>query len=281
MVSNGMNQKLAIIILNYRSWQDTLLEIDICNRVLDVANEDVIVIDNCSPNESAERLKERADEIGFVFIESKENKGYGAGNNIGMKYALNHGYTYAFILNNDIIIKDSNLISKLLSVFNEDRRIAVVNPDIFAPNGHMFNRDALKPSFYDYTIGLIDYRKKGRAIKNVNGYGYIYRPQGCCMLVDLSKMEDVGFFDEKIFLYCEEPILAERLLRKNYLCACNTTAAVIHNHSKTVKSVFNRKKIISLQNKSFAYYLREYRKFSLAQTKICLMFNTIKFLILE
>ena len=276
-----MNYKVAVIILNYKTWRDTLEEINICRNILSVNCEDIVVVDNCSPNESVERLKEKADEIGYVFIESNKNKGYGAGNNIGMKYALKHGYSHALILNNDIIIKDPNLILILLSIFDNDENVAVVNPDIYAPDGHLFNRDSVRPSFFDYTFGLFNYKKKGRILKEINGFGYIYRPQGCCMLVDLNKMKDVDYFDEKVFLYCEEPILAERLLKKNYLCACNPYTSVVHNHSKTVKSVFNKKKIIFLQNRSFAYYLMEYRRFSLVQIWTCVLFNTAKLLLLN
>ena len=39
------------------------------------------------------------------------------------------------------------------------------------------------------------------------------------MMVDLDKMNEVDYFDEKTFLYCEEPILAERLLKKKiFVC---------------------------------------------------------------
>lgn len=271
-----MNYKVAIIILNYKSWKDTIKEVKICNEILNVKNKDIIVVDNCSPNDSAEKLEKQSKNEGFVFIQSKENKGYGAGNNIGMRYALKEGYTHAFILNNDIIIKESNLISQLLSVFKAEEKVAVVNPDIYAPDGHMFNRDAIRPSFFDYTLGLAIYRKKGRKLKDIDGYGYVYRPQGCCMMVDLGKMNEVDFFDEEVFLYCEEPILAERLLKKGYFCACKTTVSIIHNHSKTVKSTFDIDQIIEINNNSFTYYLKEYRKFSNLQIMICCMFNSWK-----
>lgn len=271
-----MNYNVAIIILNYNTWEDTIGEIEICNKVLTVEHKDIIVIDNCSPNNSSEKLKEESLNMGFKFIESKENRGYGAGNNIGLRYAYAAGYTHALILNNDINIKDSGLILRLLRVFRAEENVAVVNPDIYSPEGHLFNRDAVRPSFFDYTLGLINYKKKGRKIKDIDGYGYVYRPQGCCMMVDLNKINEVNYFDEKTFLYCEEPILAERLLSKGYLCACNTDISIIHNHSRTVKSMFDVNRIIKVNNDSFAYYLREYRKYSYVKIKVCCLFNAIK-----
>lgn len=278
---NHINDNIAIVILNYKSWEDTIEEVNICKCVLNIDVDNIVVIDNCSPNDSKERLKEKSVTDGFTFIEAEDNKGYGAGNNIGLKYAFHKGYKYALILNNDIIINDSNMIFELLKTFKENDNIAVVNPDIYSPDGHLFNRDAIKPTFFDYTIGMLNYKRTGRKIKDFGGYGYVYRPQGCCMMVDLDKMNEIDYFDEKTFLYCEEPILAERFLKRKYLCACNTKVSVIHNHSKTVKSTFDVEKIIKINNASFSYYLEEYRRFNKLEIGICCFFNALKLRLLN
>lgn len=272
-------EKVAIIILNYKSWKETLNEVSICSNILKINSEDIIVIDNASPNESVTQLKKESKKKGFIFLQSKENKGYAAGNNIGMRYAYKNKYDYALILNNDILFDDENLIKKMLSVFFKDKAIAVVNTDVFSPDGHMFNRDAKKPSFFDYTFGMIAYKNKGRVIDDLGGYAYIYRPQGCCMMVDLKKLSIINYMDEHTFLYLEEPILAERLSQNGYKCALCTTAKIIHNHSETVNSVFDKKKRCKVVNASFRYYLKEYRHFNTVATNFCIVFNYIKMMI--
>lgn len=84
------------------------------------------------PNNSEKELRKNAHK-GYIFIESGTNKGYAAGNNIGLKYAYEHGYDYAWILNNDILIDDNLLLKKMIEVFEKDDFIAVVNPDIYSP----------------------------------------------------------------------------------------------------------------------------------------------------
>ena len=269
------NKRVAIILLNYKSWEDTLTEVETIHRLFHVDWKDVIVVDNCSPNESAEKLEKAADKR-FILIKSKKNDGYAAGNNIGLRYAVDSGFDYAWILNNDIIIDDPDLITQMLEVFDHDPNVAVVNPDIYAPDGHMFNRDAVRYTFLDMTLGILHYRKKGRRINDLGGYGYVYRPQGCCMMIDLKKSAAVGHLDDHTFLYCEEVILAERLLRKQYRCACCYLAKVIHNHSTTVKSVLSKKNIIRINMQSFRYYLTEYRMFGKIKTELCCLFGTIK-----
>lgn len=275
------NNNIAIIILNYNSWQDTIKEADLCNSKLKIDYKDIIIIDNASPNDSQEMLEKEAKKKNFVFIKASHNNGYASGNNIGMKYAYNHGYKYAWILNNDIEIDDVKIVSKLMNIFIKDKKIAIINPDIYSPNGYMYNRDAKKPSFYDFTIGAFNYKKKGRKINDLGDYAYIYRPQGCCMMVDLKKMKEIDFMDEHTFLYVEEPILAERLLSKGYRCACCLNAKIVHNHSTTVKSVFAKNKIRKIYRESFSYYLKEYRKFNFVKITICCFFNDIKLMITE
>lgn len=273
--------KIAVAILNYNSWKETLNEAEMCYKYLGIPYSDIIIIDNDSSNDSAINLKKISDDKGYIFLKSEHNDGYASGNNIGLRYAKANGYKYCWILNNDIIFEDTVIVKKLIDVFKNDMSIAVVNPKVLSPDGYLFNYDAVRYSFFDLTIGMLNYRKKGRNIVDLGGYGYVYRPQGCCMIVDLDKMAGIDYFDENTFLYCEEPILAERLLKKGYKCACCLTTEIIHNHSKTVKSVFQKREINKIQNESFKYYLKKYRKFNYIMISICLIFNKIKLVILD
>lgn len=273
--------EIAVIILNYRSWKDTIKEINLCNALLKIKFKNIIVVDNASPNESADILRRDAEKKGYIFIGSNINKGYAAGNNIGLRYAYSKGYKYAWILNNDIIIKDAKIIEKLFSVFIKDNSVAAVSPDIYSVEGYMYNRDAQKPTFFDYTIGILRYRKSGRKVIDLGGYAYVYRPQGCCMMIDLKITNDIEYLDEHTFLYMEEAILAERFLVNGYRCACCLNTSIIHNHSKTVKSSFNTKKIRKINNDSLRYYLSSYRHFTRIQILLCCAFNWIKWQIME
>lgn len=269
------NKSIAIIILNYNTWQDSIEEAVLVNSVCGIKPEHIYIVDNCSPNNSYQKLVENANGR-YQVIRSDNNGGYASGNNLGLRYAYEKQYEYAWILNNDIIIKDSNLVEKMLDVFSKDKSVAVVNPDIYAPDGHMFNRDSSRPSFWDFTFGMLQYRKKGRIINDLGGYAYVYRPQGCCMMVDLKKMHQINYMDEHTFLYCEEVILAERLLKENYRCAVAVGTSIVHNHSKTVKAHIQKRQIHKIQLDSFKYYLKVYRKYGQIKSNICTIFYQLK-----
>lgn len=280
MQISNIKNKTAVLLLNYNSWNET---IEISKKIVESFNinwKDIIIIDNNSNDDSNKQLKENK-KLGYIFLESNINGGYAYGNNIGLKYAKNNNYDYAWIVNNDIIINDKEYLNKVIDVFKKDEKIAVVNSDIYSPDNYLYNRDSKKPSFFDYTLGLLNYRKKGRNVVDLGGYAYIYKPQGCCMVLDVNKIDEIDYLDEKTFLYHEENILAERLLKKEYRCCICLNTSVIHNHSKIVKSNIKKSRFIKINNESFEYYLREYRRFNKFEVSICKLFNTLKLILLD
>ena len=156
---------ISVIILNYNSWKDTINEIEHIHNMFEIEYNSIIVIDNCSTNESFSKLNEFKNDKCITLIKSETNGGYAKGNNIGLKYAYDNGYNYALIVNNDIEFTDSETIKKLISCLEYDNTLATVNPDICSPNGKIYNRDSLRPNFFDMSFGMIGYIKKGRKLK--------------------------------------------------------------------------------------------------------------------
>lgn len=275
--------KLAIIILNYNSWKLTLKFI---NEQLSKVNlpkhTKIVVVDNNSSNDSLKHLEKMQKKYNYILLRSKGNNGYAAGNNIGLKWAFDNGFEYGLVANTDIIFENSEDINKMLSIFKMDSRVGVVSPRVFTSLGVEMNRNLFRPSVYDLTFGKIRYRKKGRTLpselrgKN-NDYCYNYRPQGCCMIVDLKKMNSINYMDEHTFLYMEEPILAEKLLRKRIKGACCLNVKIIHNHSTTVQSIAKQRQIYKWQNASEIYYYKKYRHFNYLEIKLCTAFTALYF----
>ena len=93
--------KVPVILLNYNSSADCCKCVADLKRQEDVELE-IIIVDNCSRKEDASAVEQLAAEQGCTFIAAKENRGYNAGNNIGLRYAANKGYKYALIANPDM-----------------------------------------------------------------------------------------------------------------------------------------------------------------------------------
>ena len=72
-----------------------------------------VVVDNDSQDGSVDYIRREFPEI--VVIKSPENLGFGKANNIGIRYALDHGADYVFLLNQDAWI-DPDALERLVSI---------------------------------------------------------------------------------------------------------------------------------------------------------------------
>ena len=95
--------KVYIIVLNYNNAADTIECLESL-REIKYANYEVILVDNASSDNSDSILSSYASEY-IHYIRNEYNYGYAAGNNIGIRYAMqrNDG-SFVWILNNDTIV---------------------------------------------------------------------------------------------------------------------------------------------------------------------------------
>jgi GT2 family glycosyltransferase len=81
------------------------------------------------------------------------------------------------------------------------------------------------------------------------------------MVVDNNKLKEIDFFDENTFLYAEEPILSEKLIKKGYKTAYYNGVRIRHLHGFSTKTFGNLKRF-QLNLSSDLYYFSKYRNFS-------------------
>ncbi len=270
MVNSPKNNSVLIVILNYMTYSMTLKLIEAIKSTLDYPHFEILVVDNDSPNESGPILYQHKMALGFELIISKINGGYAAGNNIGIRYAIQKGYEYTWILNNDIRLKSSTLLKAMVAAMEENPSIAVVSPQIYFPDGAECYQHYFRPTLWDMSFGIARSKTRRKAMDNSRSQG-IYRPQGCCMLLRNESMQAIDCMDERTFLYGEEEILAERLLKRDMYCWYCANEAVIHMESTTVNSVQNKKNKIKRVLASQELYLKYYRNFSKPARILCKM----------
>lgn len=82
-----------------------------------------VVIDNASNDGTVEYIRENFPEIHL--IESKENLGFGKANNVGMRYALDHGCDYVFLLNQDAWV-ENDTFEKLINIHKRNLEYGIL-----------------------------------------------------------------------------------------------------------------------------------------------------------
>ncbi len=267
--------KVLIVILNYGTYEMTISLINELRANLEYNNYAIMVVDNCSPNESARVLAEKAREMDFIFCANKTNAGYAAGNNIGIRYGIKHGYDYSWILNNDVELREKNVLVSMVGIAEKDRRIGCIGPMIYSLDGEICAPYCRRPTFWSMTGGIRGEKRYRQQF--IHSSGEVYRVYGCCMLLKNQAMADIDSMDERTFLYGEEDILAERLSAKGYVSYYDAEVSVTHKESSTMKQMSrNRKKFqIRETRKSMELYLKEYRKFSALPRWACEFFRCL------
>ena len=249
---------LGIIILNYNNWRVTIkcVESIVFNCQLKYR---IFIVDNNSTNDSFDVLsKEYNDNYKVEIIKNEANLGYSAGNNVGIKQAINEGIKYCIITNNDVQFK-GNTIENLYNCIKEKKDAVIVGPKIFGTDGNIQHSSKLS------RIRKIDAYEIGRLFKpakldeaNEKYPSIVYSVSGSCFMVDLDKFIQIKAFDEGTFLYNEENILGEQVSHSSYSVYFQPNAEIIHEHGATTGKI--NLFICTEYIKSYLYYWKKYRK---------------------
>lgn len=254
-----------MIILNYNSFEDTL------KLVLSLvhSNLNLVIVDNDSRDNSYAQLNHSLKEFENVhIIKNNANKGYSNGNNIGMKYAIEKLHPKYFLITNPDIEIDTKFVEKMESYLNTDSQLAAVTGVMKSLNGEIFSSSIawkLPKGFDDIFLssGLLGklYNPVSYTSYNVlskkNNIHYVDCIPGSCFMIKVNVMEQIGFFDENVFLYCEERILAKKIKDIKMKTGISLNDWFIHNH----RSQGNFKNIILHKfwiSKSRLYYNLNY-----------------------
>src|ERR1700677_1840238 len=86
--SNVKAPLVYCIVLNWNGWEDTLVCLESL-MLQDYPNLVVVVVDNCSHNDSVAKISQAYPSI--LLLETGANLGFSGGNNVGIRLALDHG----------------------------------------------------------------------------------------------------------------------------------------------------------------------------------------------
>lgn len=190
---------LYIILVNYGQKKITIECIESIKKST-FKEIHTVVVDNASNDDSYLVLKRRylKDEE-VTILQAEQNAGFSSGNNIGIKYALDHGADNIMLLNNDTIL-DPEMIRILMN--------RVDNRSVCVPKMYYYS----SPNKIWYAGGYIN-KRTGK----IEHYGLncldcsqydedkvVNFATGCCLLMNRSVVEKVGLLSEEYFMYGED-----------------------------------------------------------------------------
>ena len=254
-----MEEKIAIIILNYRNYK---LSEECVNNLIDMGiKSKIVIVDNNSNNNSYEYLKEKfKSNENIDVIENPKNVGYAAGNNVGIRYILNkdNNIKYVAIMNPDIILTYREILSNLAEKLDKNDDIAVISgmmiwkKDLNIQSVYWNIPTDMELIFehFNLTNSYFSKRNKKRIglCPDRDGIARVEVVPGCFFIIKRHVLEEINMFDEGTFLYNEENVLAVDMKKRGYKEAISISDYYIHNHNpsiglKTLKQWYNLSKI--------------------------------------
>lgn len=253
--------KTVLIILNYNDYQT-------CYRLLEkvsgyCAFDGIVVVDNCSTDDSYDMLKIKETDKVRV-IRNKENRGYAAGNNYGIQYALRkYDPEIIYIANPDVLFEEKAILS-LNQIFAQNAKAGVVAPlveqgyNVWNQPGYWGIIEELYLVIFNLHKRLIKQKLLKR--KEITEVGVV---EGSFLGIRAEAYREIGQFDERTFLYCEENILGFMLKRCGWKTYVDPVIVYQHLHSNSIKKEYRgKRKAFHHFYDSFSVYLLEYLSIS-------------------
>jgi GT2 family glycosyltransferase len=184
-------------------------------------NLKVTVVDNGSTDDSVSRIKVAYPDI--LLLQNEENLGFAGGNNVGIRYALERGADYVWLLNNDTIPAPDALSALMAKASSDDRIGAVASICYYA------DAPSTVQAWGGSRVNLwIGYSGLSRVPREDDWFDSL---NGTSILISRAALKDVGLLDEAFFVYWEDTEFCLRLRKKGWRIAAAADSHVLHKVS--------------------------------------------------
>jgi len=258
--------KVAIIILNWNSFEDTIDCLDSIDG-LDYDNIEIIIVDNASKDESVEKIRywciqnrirchqfsyepddlkiesiiqtENDDDSSsksvnkeLVLLELSRNTGFCLGNNIGMKQAAADKAEFFLVLNNDTTVSP-NFLKPMIQAAQQDENIGLVGGIICYEEN---------PDMIWFAGGSFDKYLESSRDHNGEAYSNVYFNQifdtdwisGCMTLIPRKIYDQLGGYYKEFFIWSEEWDYSLQAKKAGYRLVIAPGARIFHKVGRSL-----------------------------------------------
>ena len=211
------------------------------------SNMEIIVVDNGSSDGTQVYIHETYPDV--TLIRSDENLGYSGGNNLGV---INSKGEYLVFLNGDTSF-DSDWISPLINVLQQDSQVGIVNPKILLRNNPEYiNACGLNMHY----TGLPGLRGWMHSVNDFDQRADLRASSGAAFAMRRSVYDRIGGLDDHFFpIYMEDVDLSWRLILCGYRCVYIPDAVLFHDYTPD----FKPNKFRYLEQHRYRMILKNYR----------------------
>jgi hypothetical protein len=226
--ASGPAPRVAALVLNFNG-RDVTLQALASLAQMTYPAFDLVHVDNGSTDGSDAAVAAAFPDV--VRLRAEVNRGPARGVNLGLSWALERGYDYVLVLNNDIEV-DPEMLTEMVRLAEADPGIGCVGPKAY----YFSERDVIWSAG-----GRIRFRE---AVTAEEGEGEVDRGQwdadrevgyvnGCAMLVRRAALEAAGLWDPLFFVGVEDADFCMRVKAAGFSCWYAHRARLWHMVSRS------------------------------------------------
>jgi GT2 family glycosyltransferase len=254
---------VSIIYVNWNCEEEILASLVSVREWTHRFKYEVIVADNAS----AQGTQGMQLDAGIRLILNSENRGFGAGCNLGARHASGR---YLLFLNPDTRFLN-DVVTALVAFLDRHPIAAVTGPMVVDEHDNVrFNAGRSLPTLFNEflqhsSLAFRFPRCSWTSEPYLSGWDHrstreVESVVGACLMVRAELFRSIGGFDEAFFLYSEELDLCCRIRKAGHQVWYVHTGRLMHKEQQSTMQLFGSLGRIALQNmRSQHYYFRKHR----------------------
>ncbi|MEY8410081.1 glycosyltransferase family 2 protein [Lachnospiraceae bacterium 62-26] len=280
---------IGIVILNFNGWDMTMNCIESIRKSCKISYK-IYIVDNASTIQMTKKFKLLIDNsYDCELLINQKNRGYSAGNNVGIKRALEDNCEYILISNNDVIFKNES-IENLCSYLGKNKNFGIAGPKIYLPSGNIqeinMGCKMTLTGKYKYILRKTPFRRffqkyvdEFHASKQDLGTPFeVYAVSGCCFMMSRCAARKLFPMDENTFLYEEENIIGIKMEKIGLKTVYNTNSEIIHLGGASTEKISEFAYMCMVESE--IYYCLQYLHAFKIQVMPLYIIRTINFIFL-
>lgn len=273
---------LSVIIVNYQTFKLTRDTIDSILKYNYPFTYEIIVVDNASSDDSLDKLKDYFKDS-VEFISSKENNGFAAGNNQGLKIASGK---YVLLLNSDTVVWE-NTLKNIYEFMETNSDVGACGCRVLLEDGNLDKAckrsfPNVKNSFYRLFHIPVNDKSNNYNLDNLPDDG-VYEVDcltGAFMFIRKDCLNSIGLLDETFFMYGEDIDLCYRIKKDNWKIIYFGENEIIHfKGASSKKQKF--KLIYEFYRAMYVYYKKHHAKDNSIIVNLIVYFGIVCLFILK
>lgn len=231
--------RVAVIIVTYNSAQ-FLPELIVSLKAMQhpAGGVQFIFVDNASADHSPELVREAMPDAALV--REKENKGYSAGVNAGIRHPLARGAEFIALLNPDTIVDERWLTELVKAMHVRPQAASAQSLLLYAQDREKVNSMGNSIHFLGFGFSNKNGLKRSQLPASRFQLHSITYASGASVLYRQRALEEIGLFDEDLFMYHDDLDVGWKFLLKGYQNILAPASMVYHHYefSRSIRKYY-------------------------------------------